>query len=230
MKNAARLAVGISESCPKEKGGVDVSQRSAYASAVAQAGHAPFILPRFAPGGDCAALLERMDVLLVAGGPDVAPARYGEAATPLSNPPNLVRDRFEFALVAAARKIGMPVLGICRGCQLLNVAFGGTLWQDIPDGRGAFHRKSRHSIRIEKDSLLFRMAGAASPKVNSSHHQAVREPALGFRVSAKAPDGTIEAIESECYRAMGLQFHPERLVAFGHNRLWKSFFSRLAML
>ena len=109
---------------------------------------------------------------------------------------------------------------------MLNVAFGGTLWQDIPGGRAAKHRKSRHMVSIDESSMLFKMAGAAKTLVNSSHHQAVREIPLGFRATAFAPDGTIEAIESVCFRALGVQFHPERLVSFGHNRLWRGFFSR----
>lgn len=228
--NKPRIYVGIAEICPKENSRRDVSVFAAYAESVAKGGNVPVVIPRYAPGGDFGASLERIDLLLVTGGPDISPERYGEKTLPGTGPLNPVRDRFEFALVAAARKAGTPILGICRGCQLLNVAFGGTLRQELPEGGVKYHRKTRHRITIDDGSLLGAMVGEKKPIVNSSHHQCVREPALGFDVVARAPDGTIEAIESKCYRAMGLQFHPERLVSFGHNALWNGFFSRLSML
>lgn len=242
-----RLCIGVAEACPapakagaRDGRGVsrlDVSLRAAYLDAVAQGGHVPVLLPRFAPEGDFGALLDRIDILMLAGGPDISPERYGarpDAAARRAAAPggslNLVRDRFELALVAAARRRSMPIVGICRGCQMLNVAFGGTLWQDIPGGLAAKHRKSRHRIAIDESSMLYKMVLSAKPLVNSSHHQSVREIPLGFRPVAFAPDGTVEAIESECFKALGVQFHPERLVSFGHNALWRGFFSRLSAL
>lgn len=228
-----RLLVGVAEACPAPSSGasrMDVSLRAAYFDAVAKGGHVPVMLPHYAPGGDWAALLERVDVLLLAGGPDIEPVRYGALPERTCADTNPVRDRFELSLVSAARRRQMPILGICRGCQMLNVAFGGTLWQDIPGGRAEKHRRSRHAISIDESSLLFKMARTAKTTVNSSHHQAVREIPLGFTPVAFAPDGTVEAIESAAYKALGVQFHPERLVTFGHNKIWRAFFSRLALL
>jgi len=171
--------------------------------------------------------LEGADGLLLTGGDDVAPARYGEQPhSSVDSDSEPGRDEFEFALLAEARARDLPIFGICRGVQVMNVAFGGSLIQDIPTAipGGAHHSLTvppnsactlAHGIWIEEGSLLGRLMGERlndqdSCEVNSRHHQAVKTPAKGFRVSATAPDGVIEAIEDPSARfCLGVQWHPE---------------------
>jgi putative glutamine amidotransferase len=173
--------------------------------------------------------------LLLTGGDDVAPARYGESthATVVEAEPG--RDEFELAVIAAALDKRLPIFAICRGVQVLNVAFGGSLVQDIPSQvTGALQHKLAvpphqsyalaHEVWFEKDSLLGsllqdRLSDADSCEVNSRHHQAVKQVAGGFRVTATAPDGVIEAIEDPGARfCLGVQWHPENFWRTGEFR------------
>jgi putative glutamine amidotransferase len=179
--------------------------------------------------------LAGIDGLLLTGGSDVDPARYGEAphSTVVDVEPD--RDAFEMALVTEARARHLPILAICRGVQLLNVACGGTLVQDIPSQvHGALpHHLSppahqsydiAHEIWIDKDTLLSRLmldrlGGADTCDVNSRHHQAVKTTAPGFQVSATAPDGVVEAIEDPAVPfCLGVQWHPENFWRTGEFR------------
>ena len=169
--------------------------------------------------------LAGIDGLLLTGGADVAPARYGEAAHPTVEEAEPGRDEFEIALITAARQRDLPILAICRGVQVLNVACGGTLVQDIPSQiAGALAHSLAvpqhepyalaHEVWIEKDSLLARLMGDRladdTCEVNSRHHQAVKDVARGLRVTATAPDGVIEAIEDPAAAfCLGVQWHPE---------------------
>ncbi|MQA28946.1 MAG: gamma-glutamyl-gamma-aminobutyrate hydrolase family protein [Luteitalea sp.] len=181
------------------------------------------------------AALEGLDGLMLTGGDDVAPVRYGEQKHSAVVEVQPERDDFEIALVKEARSRDLPILAICRGIQVMNVAFGGTLVQDIPSqvNSGVEHRLEvpphpsvafAHEIWFEKDSLLGRLLGerlaeADSCEVNSRHHQAVKEVAAGFRVSATAPDGVIEAIEDPSARfCLGVQWHPENFFRTGEFR------------
>ena len=173
--------------------------------------------------------------LLLTGGDDVEPARYGETADPSVTVEDAARDTFEFGLVAAARRQGLPVLAICRGIQVLNVASGGTLVQDVPSQvAGALEHKLAapphqsyelaHEVWLEKDSLLSRLmrerlSDTDSCDVNSRHHQAVKDLAPGFRATATAPDGVIEAIEDPASPfCLGVQWHPENFWRTGEFR------------
>lgn len=172
--------------------------------------------------------------LLLTGGDDVAPARYGESPHPTVEDEDPARDEFELGLIAAARKANLPILAICRGIQVLNVACGGTLIQDIPSQvAGALEHtlavpphepfSFAHEVWIEKDSLLSRLMRERlnddACEVNSRHHQAVKKVAAGFRVSATAPDGVIEAIEDSDSRfCLGVQWHPENFFRTGEFR------------
>ncbi len=184
---------------------------------------------------DVAAALEGVDGLLLTGGDDVAPTRYGESVHPAVVEVAPERDQLEIELVKVARQRRMPIFGICRGLQVLNVACGGTLVQDIPTQvTGALNHKLSgpshqsfelaHEIWIEKDSLLARLMkerlnDADSCEVNSRHHQAVKDAAPGFQVSATAPDGVIEAIEDPKLRfCLGVQWHPENFWRTGEFR------------
>jgi putative glutamine amidotransferase len=173
--------------------------------------------------------------LLLTGGDDVAPSRYGESAhaTVVAAEPG--RDEFEIGLIGAARARGLPIFAICRGIQVLNVAGGGTLEQDIPSHvHGALPHslpapphesyELAHEVWLDKDTLLTRLmrerlSDADSCEVNSRHHQAVKDLAAGLRVSATAPDGVIEAIEDpEAPFCLGVQWHPENFWRTGEFR------------
>lgn len=159
------------------------------------------------------------DGLLLPGGWDVNPSRYGKTPVPQETIDDEL-DEIQFAVLARFLEAGKPVLGICRGHQLLNVAFGGTLIQDLP--RAEKHRSlptredNIHPVRIEEDSFLYRIYGS-SCTVNSSHHQGIEIPGKGFRVAARSEDGVIEAIAHESLPLWGVQWHPERM-CFAHRR------------
>jgi putative glutamine amidotransferase len=179
--------------------------------------------------------LEGIGGLLLTGGGDVAPERYGETAQAPLDAAEPGRDEFELALVGAARSRRLPIFGICRGIQVLNVACGGTLVQDIPSQLpGALPHaltvppnqsySLAHEIWIEKDTLLSklmreRLADVDTCEVNSRHHQAVKAVAPGFKTAATAPDGVIEAIEDPASRfCLGVQWHPENFWRTGEFR------------
>jgi putative glutamine amidotransferase len=187
------------------------------------------------PARDIDGALAGLGGILLTGGEDVEPARYGESphATVVESSP--ARDEFEVGLIAAARARGLPILGICRGIQILNVACGGTLVQDIPSQvPGALdHRLAvpkhhsyelAHEVWLDKDSLLARnlvdrLNGTDTCEVNSRHHQAVKTVAPSFRVVATAPDGVIEAIEDPAARfCLAVQWHPENFWRTGEFR------------
>ena len=228
--DAKPLVVGIAETCSPEDEGRNISVRKSYADAVARGGHLPLVISRFGSDAQMDAILSRIDVLLLAGGEDVAPARYGDTDHPKLGKVNLERDAFEFRILELARKRRLPIVGICRGCQIMNVFFGGTLWQDLPSefpAENVQHRGVTHPISILPDSRLAQTIGATNATVNSRHHQAVKKVAQGFRIVATAPDGVPEAIESAGYPAIGVQFHPENLVCENGDALFLRFFERL---
>src|ERR1051325_5901786 len=184
---------------------------------------------------DIAAALHGVDGLLLTGGGDVDPAVYGETPTATFDQAEPGRDRFELALIKLARERQLPILAICRGIQVLNVACGGTLVQDIPSQiHGALNHSLAvpphesyalaHEVWIEKESLLSklmsdRLNGAEECNVNSRHHQAVKAVAQGFTVTATAPDGVIEAIEDPSAPfCLGVQWHPENFWRTGEFR------------
>ncbi len=197
--------------------------------------NAPSTFRIVGPAMTIAEALEDIDGLLLTGGDDVAPGRYGEEVHPAVVVVAPERDDFEIALIKEARARHLPIFAICRGMQVLNVAFGGTLVQDIPtQAPGALDHGMKvpphnafdpaHEIWIEKDSLLAglmkdRLAGGDSLEVNSRHHQAIKHLAPGFRAVATAPDGIIEAIEDPGARfCLGVQWHPENFYRTGEFR------------
>lgn len=179
--------------------------------------------------------LQGISGLLLTGGEDVAPARYGETAHATVVDVDEKRDEFELALISEARKRDLPIFAICRGIQVLNVACGGTLVQDIPsEVQGALDHSLKvpphepyslaHEVWLDRDTLLAklmreRLSDADACEVNSRHHQAVKRVASGFQVSATAPDGVIEAIEDPAARfCLGVQWHPENFWRTGEFR------------
>lgn len=189
-----------------------------YVRSVVRAGGLPLLaLP--AEGFDAGRALSGLDGLVLPGGRDVDPSRYGATARPEVDAPDPVRDDFEIALLHAARHAGLPVLAICRGMQVANVALGGTLWQDLPaEYPGAIahrhdgHRAERiHEVRVFPGTRLAGILAAGGFRANSIHHQAVRDLAPGLVASAEAPDGVVEGMEwtGREWWMVGIQWHPE---------------------
>jgi putative glutamine amidotransferase len=194
---------------------------AAYVTALESAGLIPLIVPPLSSPDAASAVLDSVAGLVLTGGEDVDPARYGEKRHEKVRSINAARDATEAALIKEARERGTPILAICRGIQILNVALGGTLVQDIPsqcetdiahDEESA--RDSRtHEISVEPRSLIARAIGTEHCTVNSFHHQSVKRVADGMRVTARSPDGIIEGIEStdEDWWVMAVQWHPEEM-------------------
>ncbi len=174
-----------------------------YGEAVAKAGGLPAIFA----GGEAEALAERFSGLLLIGGGDVDPARYGAQRLP-TDEIDETRDVEEFALADAFIRRERPVFGICRGIQLLNVYFGGTLRQHIPDHADGVS----HAVTAVPGSRIETLCGGAF-LTNSWHHQAVGELARGLRATAASADGTAEAVEHESLPVFAVQWHPERMIA-----------------
>jgi putative glutamine amidotransferase len=187
------------------------------------------------PGADIEQALDGIEGLLLTGGGDVDPTLYGQAPHAKTEPAEPGRDTFEIALVKAARGRQLPVFAICRGVQVLNVAAGGDLIQDIPSEiTGAVNHNFpcpphqsyalAHEVWIDKDTLLTRLIAdrlinGDACEVNSRHHQAIRRVAPGFKASATAPDGIVEAIEDPSAPfCLGVQWHPENFWRTGEFR------------
>lgn len=204
-----------------------------YKQAVTHVGGEPRVLEVSTPVAEA---ISGLGGLLLTGGDDVAASRYGEAPHASTVAAGSSRDDFEIAIVLEARKRNLPIFAICRGIQVMNVAGGGTLVQDIPTQvAGALAHSLpcppnqtfslAHEVWVEKDTLLSRLLrerlnDADACDVNSRHHQAVKDLAAGFELSATAPDGVIEAIEDPAARfCIGVQWHPENFWRTGEFRM-----------
>lgn len=194
----------------------DGTQRD-YSAAVTQAGGLPLLVPSV-PEVPAEEVAGHLDALLLTGGGDVDPARYGEPARPETSGVDPDRDQVELALLDACRDRALPVLGICRGCQLLNVAFGGSLVQELATVSerphlvlGSRHTIS-HELQLEPDSGLRRVAGTDRLGVNSIHHQGIDRLGQALRAVARAEDGLVEGIEDADGSVLGVQWHPENLL------------------
>ena len=199
-----------------------------YIDAVCAAGGIPVIIPVMTDSLAIAAILDKVDGVLMIGGEDINPSFYAEEAIPQMGEINARRDTFDLMLARMTVRERKPLLGVCRGLQAINVAFGGSLWQDIPSQIQASQIRHKvddesmpvHEIDIKDGSRLAALTAAGSTTVNTYHHQAAKDVAPGFVVSAVAPDGVIEAIEqiSEERRILAVQFHPEKMFAAGDVR------------
>jgi putative glutamine amidotransferase len=189
----------------------------AYVDVLEASGAAVVVLPPVGDEPSIDAILDRLDGLVLAGGADVNPADYGAAAHETSDRPRLDRDATERRLYRGARERGLPVLGICRGMQVMAVESGGSLLQDLPSaGYGLTHRDrpgtfSDHGATFTDGSLVSRILETTSTAVNSSHHQAVADPGT-LTVTGHAADGTIETLEEpDAAFVLGVQWHPEMM-------------------
>jgi putative glutamine amidotransferase len=197
-----------------------------YFDSVELAGGVPVLIPQIRNGDALRDLLGRLGGLVITGGPDTPPARYGQPAHSMTKPVHKRRDEFDFRCLETALDLGLPILAICYGAQLLNVFLGGTLIQDIPSQRPSAGRHVQdgprllHPVRIEPDTKLARCLGVAGLEANSSHHQAVDQLGRGLRVSARSRDGIVEGIETTDDRLiLGVQWHPEELAAKSPDHL-----------
>ena len=195
---------------------------AAYVQALLAVGGVPLILSPLIGASLAVSALDACDGLLLTGGEDIHPSWYGAEPSPLLSPPSQDRDLFELALFAVARQRGLPILGICRGIQLINVALGGTLFQDLPSERpgSVDHRPSgvrntrSHSVRIEAGSRTAAALDATTITVNSLHHQAIKDLAPGLVATAWTDDGLIEAVEGgTSVWILAVQWHPEEMHA-----------------
>jgi putative glutamine amidotransferase len=200
----------------------------AYLRAIESAGAEPVVMsPLPAPdAGDARRMLDGIDGLLMPGGWDVAPEEYGEAREGGLEEVDPALDRTEIALVRGAVAGGVPVFGICRGQQVINVALGGSLLQHIEghDMHGQPRSLLAHGIEIDPDSELAHVVSESALMVNSLHHQAVKDLAPGLRATARSADGVVEALESRDGMVLAVQCHPEELI---NQQSWaRSLFQR----
>ena len=224
---AAGLLVGLSDT----SGRPDANYvEDTYALALQEAGHHPVVIACNTDTNSLRRIVRGLDLVVFTGGRDVAPARYGAEKKPWCGEPDLRRDEFEFALYSVCVEQHKPIVGFCRGVQTMNVFFGGTLYQDLkteyapPDGlalcvhgkypySGGRTNPPLHEVTFAPGTRLARVLGTEPMKVNSHHHQGVKDLAPGFVVAGRANDGFVEAIEHKTYPAFGMQFHPENTVA-----------------
>jgi putative glutamine amidotransferase len=202
---------------------LELALATLYPEAIERAGGVPLVVPPLRPE-TLGPLLDRVDGVCLTGGPDVQPSAYGAQPHEALGPTEPRIDALELALVRGADQRGLPILAICRGMQVLNVARGGTLHQHLPDvvGDELRHRQEEHTSIATHDvttaprSTVRRALGGSPIAVNSFHHQAVRELGRGLVATAWAPDGTIEAVEESGSRlVLGVQWHAEGMRAHG---------------
>ena len=212
---SARPRIGISLDADESK--VRYELKRTYVDAVLGAGGLPILVP-FVDPAECEAYLALLDGLVLSGGGfDVPPALYGEEVRPCCGPLIPERTGTELCLLRRVLGSGTPVLGVCGGMQLLNVAMGGSLHQDLPTDTGIrIHQQPApkdvpsHDVEIVPATRLAALVGAGRLRVNSTHHQAVKAVGPGLLVTARAPDGVIEGIELPGHPfALGVQWHPE---------------------
>lgn len=192
---------------------------SAYIRALEQVGLASVLITPFHTAPTVHALLERCSGLVLTGGGDIDPSAYGEAPHPTLEYVSPARDEVELMVLARALERGMPVFGLCRGAHIMNVHFGGTLWQDIPSqvrtelahSQKAGWGERSHDVRVAPGSKLWSIVQTETLAINSFHHQGIKDVAPGLEVTAVAPDGVIEGVEAASHPwVVGVQWHPER--------------------
>jgi putative glutamine amidotransferase len=228
--------IGITTSVTVDKVPERAYVNATYIRAVQAAGGIPLLLtPHFTPEVQ-AALWQRLDGLVLTGGGDIEPARFGEARHPAVDDVSPARDELEIGLTQRAVADEVPLFAICRGVQVLNVALGGTLVQDLPSewpnalahSQKAPRHEPSHAVKVMGEGTrLGRVLGALEIEVNSMHHQAIKRLGEGLREVAWAPDGVIEGVEmpGETRFVLGVQWHPEELV--GHDQAARNLFAAI---
>ncbi len=204
-----------------EYGQATVALTEAYIAAVMEAGGVPLLVPVLSADGRIADLCPRLDGILFSGGGDIAPERFGGAPHPKIDGVDRPRDECELALLKKVISAGKPFLGICRGCQLVNVGLGGTLYTHLPDQlQGALQHDNPgdrrhdlvHEVAVETKSSVGRVLAEPFLPVNSHHHQGLRDLGTGLRPVGHSPDGLVEAIELADHPfGLAVQWHPEWL-------------------
>lgn len=213
-----------------------LSMNPLYPRAIRRFGGLPVILPLELAAEEYKELSLSLDGILFTGGPDVHPFRFGEETISGCGEVSVLRDQAELALFHSMYEQQKPILGICRGVQLINIALGGTIYQDMAaqfhEEQPIAHRQpfpcteTSHKVELVPDTKLFELAGSPVIEVNSMHHQAVKQPAYGLTVNALARGGLIEGLEMKNYPYLiGVQWHPEYLLGVcGHaDHLFQSF-------
>ncbi|HOP30204.1 MAG TPA: gamma-glutamyl-gamma-aminobutyrate hydrolase family protein [Spirochaetota bacterium] len=228
------MKIGLTMSI-EQKGTVkEYSIPSDYIDAVYESGAIPVLIPPLENIAIIDHILSGLDGIIITGGDDISPALYGEQNTGQSLKTSLVRDEAEKYILGKVLESGNPILGICRGFQLINVYFGGKLYQDLETQFrvGINHRNQfmnpeelHHEVRIEDGTMLFEIIRSERCMVNSRHHQGVREPGDGLIPVAFASDGLIEAVENSEMNIVAVQWHPENL--FRRGGKYGSIFSDL---
>lgn len=227
--------IGVSGSVDKEATQSFILR--CYMQSLIEAGALPLLLSPDMAEEQILQCADVLDGLLLAGGNDVDPGLYGEQLNPALGEVNPIRDRLEMHLIPAFLQKDKPVFGICRGIQILNVALGGTLYQDLPSQYSAEKERSLenhsqqppysasvHTVRVMRESKLFSLVQADSLSVNSMHHQAIKDAAAQLVTCAVSSDGVIEAVEMpEKSFVIGVQWHPERLGDNSSKRLFRKF-------
>jgi putative glutamine amidotransferase len=223
-----RPLIGVTTGSGPSRSGERASIGAAYLEAIQAAGGIPVVLPPQLDRASLGGLMAHVQALVLTGGGDVDPARYTEARHEKTDGVSEERDTLEAAAVEMALDSGLPVLAICRGMQMLNVALGGSLHQDIPSELGTEINHAQtsgeaprersdltHGVMLEEGSRLAELLGAPAMDVNSMHHQSVKRLGRSLRAVAWAPDGVVEGVEMEGRDrfVVGVQWHPEELVA-----------------
>ncbi|HHT9158492.1 MAG TPA: gamma-glutamyl-gamma-aminobutyrate hydrolase family protein [Candidatus Brocadiaceae bacterium] len=196
-----------------------------YSEAIIAAGGIPLLLPIIKDKTDVKLLLDKIDGILLTGGNDVPPRRYREEKHKNTICVHPDKDVSDFTLLETAIKMKKPILAICYGTQLVNVALGGSLIQDIPSEvetpiihKDSNNKQYTHSVTVNKDTLLYKIVGTDRIEANSTHHQAIKKVGKGLTDTAHTADGIIEAIELNDYQfLLGVQWHPERMIDSQHH-------------
>ncbi len=222
-KVANKPVIGISATTYETSASAPIT----YINSIKRAGGVPLVIPMTTSEEEIAIILNTVDAIVMTGGEDICPSYYGEEPIRAQGEIVPIRDEFDYKLIKMAVNKGLPVLGICRGLQIMNVAFGGTLYQDFPSQNKESYIKHNqkaprdygtHSITIDSNSLLYQLLGVSKTYVNSYHHQAIKDLAPGFKISARSADGIVEAIEmTRNDLVLGVQFHPEGFVNSGDD-------------
>jgi putative glutamine amidotransferase len=202
-----------------------------YVESVIKAGGVPVILPILSDEESIRRQIELLDGVILSGGVDINPLVYNEEPSPKLGYIFPDKDTFDLLIVKIACELNKPILAICRGHQILNIAFGGTLYQDLSDMEGCYIKHQQqtkdgaatHTIDITPNSILHSILGS-SIVTNTFHHQAIKDLAPGFKVTAYSKDNVIEAIE-QCDKkfVVGVQFHPEIMTAYNDKNMFKLF-------